>query len=84
MTIQAMQEGVLVHGMAGFDAPRAQTELAMPGDWRAIAMWAMGYPGLLDSLPEPLRARELEPRTRRPLSQTFFGGETGKGHSMFQ
>jgi hypothetical protein len=31
-----------------------------------------------------LRARELEPRSRRPLSQTVFGGETGKGHPMFQ
>jgi nitroreductase len=83
MTIQAMQEGVLVHGMAGFDAARSQTELAMPGDWRAIAMWAMGYPGSIDQLPEPLRARELEPRTRRPLSQTVFGGETGKPHPLF-
>ena len=84
MTIQAMQEGVLVHGMAGFDVARAQTELAMPGDWRAIAMWAMGYPGSIDALAEPLRERELEPRARRPLSQTVFGGETGKAHPVFQ
>jgi nitroreductase len=83
MAIQAMQEGVLVHGMAGFDAARAQTELAMPGDWRAIAMWAMGYPGSLDALPEQLRARELEPRARRPLSQTIFGGRTGETHPLF-
>jgi nitroreductase len=84
MTIQAMQEGVLVHGMAGFDAARAQTELAMPGDWRAIAMWAMGYPGSLDALPEQLRARELEPRARRPLSQTIFASRTGETHPLFQ
>jgi nitroreductase len=84
MTMQAMQEGVLMHGMAGFDAPRAQVELRMPGDWRAIAMWAMGYPGQIDILPEPLRSRELEPRTRRPLAETVFGAQAGQTHPMFR
>jgi len=83
MTLQALQEGISVHGMAGFDTARAQVELRMPGDWRAVAMWAMGYPGSQESLVEPLRSRELEPRTRRPLSETVFAGETGKAHSVF-
>jgi nitroreductase len=80
MSLQALQEGVAVHGMAGFDAARAKTELLMPADWQPVAMWAMGYPGGLSSLPEPLRTRELEPRTRRPLSQTVFAGEANRAH----
>ena len=83
MTLQAMHEGVLAHGMAGFDAARAKTELGMPADWQPVAMWAMGYPGALDSLAEPLRARELDPRTRRPLSQSVFGGEAKAPHAAF-
>jgi nitroreductase len=83
MTLQAMHEGILVHGMAGFDAGRAKAEMHMPPDWEAVAMWAMGYPGTLEGLPEPLRSRELEPRVRRPLSATVFAGEAGQAHPAF-
>jgi nitroreductase len=84
ISIQAMQEGVLVHGMAGFDAVRAKTELAMPADWHAIAMWAMGYPGSLHSLALPLQQRELEPRVRRPLSETIFAADPKTPHPAFR
>jgi nitroreductase len=83
MSLQALHEGVAVHGMAGFDAARAKTELKMPAEWQPVAMWALGYPGTLDSLPEQLRSRELAPRTRRPLSQTVFASEANQPHSIF-
>jgi nitroreductase len=83
MILQAMHEGVLMHGMAGFDPVRAKSELAMAPDWQPVAMWAMGYPGTLDILPEPLRERELAPRTRRPSSQTIFASNAAEPHPLF-
>jgi hypothetical protein len=40
-------------------------------------MIAVGYPGDLASLPDRLRERELQPRSRRPISEWTFSGQWG-------
>jgi hypothetical protein len=42
-----------------------------------MTLFAIGYYGKLDDLPEELRAREVLPRTRKPLSEFVFGPQWG-------
>jgi nitroreductase len=71
--LQGFQEGLMVHGMEGFDYERARTELRIPGEFRVEAMAAVGRPGPKELLPEKLQARE-SPNDRRKLSESIFEG----------
>ena len=39
-----------------------------------MAMIAVGHPGRLEDLPEPLQERELAPRSRNSLGSIAFAG----------
>lgn len=71
--LQGMLNGLVVHGMQGFDYERARTTLRVPDDLRIEAMGAVGRPGQVEDLPESLRARET-PSGRRPISELVFEG----------
>lgn len=71
--LQGAMDGLVVHGMQGFDYDRARTALHVPDDFRVEAMGAVGRPGRLEELPEPLRSRET-PNGRRPLAEIVFEG----------
>jgi nitroreductase len=77
LTLEANSRGLFVHQMAGFDPEKARQVFGIPSDWEAVAAIALGYPGDPQSLPEPLRQRELAPRTRRPLSEFVMTGRWG-------
>ncbi|HEY2931265.1 MAG TPA: nitroreductase family protein [Acidobacteriota bacterium] len=78
LVVEATSRELFVHQMAGFDAGRARTLFHIPEGHEAVAMIALGYIGRPESLPEPLRQREVAPRTRRQISEFVFGGEWGK------
>ena len=71
--LQATLDGLVVHGMQGFDYQRARSELKIPERYRVEAMAAVGHPGPLDVLPEPLRERE-EPNGRKPITELICEG----------
>jgi nitroreductase len=71
--LQGFRQGLVVHGMEGFDYQRARQELRIPEEFDVLAMAAVGRPGSKDSLPEKLRARE-SPNDRRKLSDSVFEG----------
>jgi nitroreductase len=71
--LQGFQQGLVVHGMQGFDYDRARKELRIPDDFQVEAMAAVGRPGPKELLPEKLQARET-PNDRRKLSQSVFEG----------
>jgi nitroreductase len=71
--LQGFREGLVVHGMEGFDYKRARKELRISDEFRVEAMAAVGRPGSKESLPEKLRARE-SPNERRKLSESVFEG----------
>jgi len=71
---QAVALGLVTHPMGGFDADKAKAELNIPAGNEPLVMIALGYPGAPDQLPEPLRERELAPRTRKPLAEFVFEG----------
>ena len=45
-------------------------------------MLAVGYPGEVNDLPEPLRVRETSPRSRKPLAEMVFTGIWGNVSSL--
>jgi nitroreductase len=74
LSMQATDEGLVLHQMGGFDAQKAHVELGLPEGYEAVVAIALGYPGDLAALPEDLRERELGERTRRPLESFVFEG----------
>ena len=77
LSVEATARGLSVHQMAGFDPAKAREVFAIPTGWEAIAAIAIGYPGDPNSLPQPLKDRELAPRTRKPLSEFVMSGHWG-------
>jgi nitroreductase len=77
LVTQATAMGLAVHQMAGFHVDKAREVFEIPAGWEPVAAIAVGYPGEADSLPEPLRQRELAPRSRKPLEQFVFSGRWG-------
>jgi nitroreductase len=71
--LQGSLNGLVVHGMQGFDYDRARTELGVPDGYQVEAMAVVGKPGRTEDLPERLREREM-PSDRRKLSESAFEG----------
>jgi nitroreductase len=74
--LQGFSQGLVVHGMEGFDYERAKTELQIPDGYRVEAMAAVGKPGAKETLPERLRAKE-SPNDRRKLNESICEGPFG-------
>ncbi|MBI5518377.1 MAG: nitroreductase family protein [Deltaproteobacteria bacterium] len=70
LALQARALGLVAHGMAGFDAPRARAELQVPEEAQVLCMVALGHPGDPAQLPEKLRDREV-PNDRQAV-ETFI------------
>jgi nitroreductase len=77
LVLQATALGLAAHQMAGFDVEKARADLKIPSGNEPVAMIAVGYPGDLASLPDRLRERELQPRSRQPISEWTFSGQWG-------
>ena len=71
--LQGFQQGLVVHGMQGFDYDRAREELRIPDEFQVEAMAAVGRLGPKELLPEKLEKRET-PNDRRKVSESVFEG----------
>ena len=71
--LQGFHQGLVVHGMEGFDYDRARTELKIPSDFQVEAMAAVGKPAAKESLSEKLQKAET-PNDRRQLSASICEG----------
>jgi nitroreductase len=71
--LQGFSQGLVVHGMQGFDYDRARYELMVPAEFEIEAMAAVGKPGNPEALPEKLRAKEA-PNERRKVSESVCEG----------
>jgi nitroreductase len=74
LTFQAHALGLYVHQMGGFDTNAACAAVGLPDEYVPMTVTAIGYLGSADDLPEDLRAREVAPRTRKPLAEFVFRG----------
>ena len=70
VAIQASYMGLQVHGMGGFDAARARTELGIPEDFEIGAAFALGY---VEGPDEPPADRK-----RKSLEEIVFGMDWGR------
>lgn len=77
LVLQATAHGLVAHPMAGFDVEKARADLQIPAGYEPVAMIAIGYPGDPNILPERLRERELQARSRRPIGEWTFSGQWG-------
>ena len=83
LVLQALTLDLYVHLMGGFSADKARELFAIPPEYDAITMFAIGYQGDPESLPERQREGELAARTRRPLREFVFGERWGVTSSLF-
>lgn len=74
LALQGYAQGLVVHGMEGFDYDRAKTVLNIPADHTVEAMIAVGKPGPLNVLPEALQKKE-ELSDRKKVEEFVFEGE---------
>lgn len=69
LAIQAAEMGLQVHQMAGFDKNKASEYLKLePENFKPITIFAVGFPGDPNQLPEELKQREINPRIRKEKS----------------
>lgn len=65
LALQGSLDGLVVHGMQGFNDARAREALGVPQDYAVEIMIAVGKPAPRDTLPEDLQAREQASDRRR-------------------
>ncbi len=68
-SVQATADGYFVHQMGGFDVAVIADKLGIAEPWKIVSVMAVGPRAEADELPEPLAAREVAPRTRKPLAE---------------
>jgi nitroreductase len=64
LSLQAVELGLNVHQMGGFNAELLRINLNIPEHFEIGVVMAIGYSGDPESLPQPLKPRELAPRVR--------------------
>lgn len=69
LTVQAQHEGLHTHQMGGFDAARIHDAFGLDASLEVISITAIGVLGDAESLPEPLREREVAPRRRKTVDE---------------
>lgn len=73
LSLQGSINGLVVHGIEGFDYNRAKKELNIPDDYTTEAMFAVGKPGKLEDLPPDLQERE-KLSDRKKVEEFIFEG----------
>jgi nitroreductase len=73
MGVQAAEMGLQIHQMGGFDKEKATAYLNLDTEkYEPVTCIAVGFPGDPSQLPDDLKRRELEPRTRKEQSEFVF------------
>ncbi|HLR15574.1 MAG TPA: nitroreductase family protein [Bacillota bacterium] len=73
LALEARRQGLITHGMGGFDRDKAKETLQIPDGHEVLAIVAAGYQGDKDTLPEALQARE-EPSDRNSINTFIHEG----------
>lgn len=74
LALQGSMNGLVVHGMAGFDKEKAAKAVHLPEGHTVEIMIAVGKPGPVDVLPEDMQEKEA-PSQRKPIRELVFDGE---------
>ena len=82
IALEAVELGLMVHQMGGFDADKARAAFDIPAEYTPMAMIAVGYQTGPDILDEETKKKELAPRTRKPVGERFFEKSWGNPVAM--
>ena len=74
LALQGTANGLVVHGMEGFDYDRAHKDLNIPDGYTVEAMVAVGKPGKTEDLPQDLQEREA-PSDRKHIKEFVSEGQ---------
>ena len=74
LALQASEMNLVAHPIGGFDHDMVKEKLPVPENYSIEIMIAIGRPGEVEDLPEPLRIREI-PSDRKPLEEIVFEGK---------
>jgi len=75
LSLEATARGLFVHQMIGILPDVAREAYGIPEGVQPLTALAIGYAA--DPAPEPLRERDLAPRTRKPLAEFVFAATWG-------
>lgn len=84
MSIQAMEEGIFVHQMSGFDALKAGELFMLPDDTLAVSVTAAGYLGDPSILHPRMQKSEIAGRERRELNTFVFSDNYGSASQIIK
>jgi len=84
LLVEATSRGLVVHQMIGIQPDRARELYRIPEHSHALTGLAIGYLGTGKNLPDGLRARDDNPRTRKPLSEFVFGERWGAPSKLLE
>jgi len=75
LMLQATEEGLIAHPMAGFDPPKVKEALGIPEDYVVLLVISLGYPGDPSELKPHHLESEKGDRIRLPLEKIYaFNG----------
>ena len=72
LSLKALDEGIYVHQMAGFDAEQCVEQFEIPKEYEPVTIIAMGYPGEAERLEEDLQEQEEEMSKRKSVESICF------------
>lgn len=78
LTFEAQMRGISVHQIIGIVPERVHALYGVPEDVEPLTAFAIGYAHSHANLPDALKARDANPRTRRPLAKSVFTGSWGQ------
>jgi len=84
LSLEAMHQGLYVHQMGGFSAAKCRELFEVPDTFEVLTAIAVGYIGDPGMLPEKLKLRETEERTRKNLSELLFSGRFGEASPIIE
>lgn len=77
LMLQATEEGLIAHPVAGFSAPKAAKTIGLPEDFVLWDLVIVGKPGDEGLLAEWQLERERGPRQRKPFGEQVFRDRFG-------
>lgn len=69
LLLAAVEEGLMGHPMAGYDAAGVKKALGIPDEYHVLCVISLGYEGSVDSLDGRTRKKDEAPRTRRQIGE---------------
>jgi YbgC/YbaW family acyl-CoA thioester hydrolase len=74
---RGVDQGLLVHPMAGWKEALVRSALSLPEDFSPVAVVAVGYAGTPEDLDEEARKKDAKPRVRKGAGEIAFRGLFG-------